>query len=101
METIAFYLCECFQVMNQTWGQKASLLLRFLYKLYNAPNALAIYIYNRLCPWKFISPKVLDARILNLVHNMFFIPYMLKVNFNHVKFNYMTFRFEWWYDGVD
>jgi len=59
--------------MNQTWGQKASLLLQFLYKLYNAPSALPIYIYNRLCPWKFISPRVLNARTFNLCHNIFFL----------------------------
>jgi hypothetical protein len=30
-----------------------------------------------------------------------FFPCMLKVTFDHGKFNYTTFRFEWWYDGVD
>jgi len=58
--------------MNKTWGQKASLLLQFLYKLYNAPSALPIYIYNRPCPWKFISPRVLDVGTFNLGHEAFY-----------------------------
>jgi hypothetical protein len=35
-----------------------------------------IYIYYRLCSWKFIGPRVLDVETLNLGHNMYFFVFL-------------------------